>query len=477
MKRFLTAFVLSIVALCGGVCANAAAPTLASGAACLMDADTGEILYELNAEKEMPMASITKVMTALVVLENDGMKGETVATEQALATVDLDSTRVGFEAGEQLTNEELMYCMLVYSANDAANILAASVGGDVETFVQMMNDKAAQLGCTHTHFVNPNGLDEDGHYTCARDMAKITYAANQYEEFAKVSSTVSYELPADNIIPAGWHVGTKVDMLRQDSEVYDARVYAAKTGWTTKAWNTFVACGKTEHANLIVTLLGCPVKHGIFTDTKALLDYGEQAFAPVSIAAADYEEQAQQAAEQADGTLSADMLTDLQLRLPKGMGAADVIYTYAADDAGAYLDIGIAQNSRTAYSAATGMDGTKPIMRVPLVQKQPEQAVQGSGSAAAATADGTMWQTARRIFFGLPQPMQGVIIVAGIVIFALLIILLVLFFVGLIRRSANRRKLEKQRRLEEQTKEQVAVEVRDAMEIANSAADSHTTKN
>ncbi len=476
MKRFLTAFLLSIAALCGGVCANAAAPTLASGAACLMDADTGEILYELNAGTELPMASITKVMTALVVLDNNGMEGETVATEQALATVDLDSTRVGFEVGEQLTNEELMYCMLVYSANDAANILAASVGGDVETFVQMMNDKAAELGCTHTHFVNPNGLDEDGHYTCARDMAKIAYAANQYEEFAKVSSTVSYQLPADNVIPEGWSVSTKVDMLRQDSEVYDARVYAAKTGWTTKAWNTFVACGRTEHANLIVTLLACPVKQGIFTDTKALLDYGEQAFTAVPIAVADYEAQAQQAAQQAGGTLTADMLTDLQLRLPTGMSAADVTYTYATDGADAYLDIGIAQKSQAAYGAATGTDGTQTILRVPLVrQQQSEQAVQGSGSAAA-TADDTMWRTARRLFFGLPQPVQGVMIVGGIVIFALILILLVLFFVGLIRRGANRRELKEQRKLEEQTKEQVAAEVSDAMEIANSAADSHITK-
>ena len=164
MGKKIAACLMAVLLLCSSMSALAAAPQTTSQSVCVMDADTGEILYEKDAYTQLPMASITKTMTALVAMENSDLQGTTTATNEALATVDLASTRIGFEAGENLTLDELMYCMLVYSANDAANILAAAVGGTVDNFVAMMNAKAEELGCTHTHFMNPNGLDADGHY-------------------------------------------------------------------------------------------------------------------------------------------------------------------------------------------------------------------------------------------------------------------------------------------------------------------------
>ena len=158
MGKKIAACLMAVLLLCSSMSALAAVPQTTSQSVCVMDADTGEILYEKDAYTQLPMASITKTMTALVAMENSDLQGTTTATNEALATVDLASTRIGFEAGENLTLDELMYCMLVYSANDAANILAAAVGGTVDNFVAMMNAKAEELGCTHTHFMNPNGL-------------------------------------------------------------------------------------------------------------------------------------------------------------------------------------------------------------------------------------------------------------------------------------------------------------------------------
>lgn len=434
MGKRIIACLLAAVLLCSGVSALAAAPTLNSGAACLMDAATGEILYEKDAYKQMPMASITKVMTALLVIEKGDLNASTVATAEAINSVDLESTRVGFVAGEQLTVDELMYCMLVDSANDAANILAAYVAGDVASFVEMMNGRAAELGCTNTHFANPNGLDTDGHYTCAHDMAVITRAANQHPEFAKYSSAISYQLPADNVIGQGWQVWTKVNMLKQDDPTYDARVYAAKTGWTTNAHNTFVACGKSDCGDFIVTVLNCPVKNGIFQDATALFNYAEQGYTNATVPAADYAKAAKKAAKKAGYKIDTDALEDIMLRLPNELGADALEYTCEATADGAQLAVIIAEGSRTAYTTATGMDGTQPLLRItlPLKNEEPEQ----SGSAALGTQDS---DNTGGIADHIPDSIRDIIMVVAVVIGAVVLMLALLFLLGLYRHVRYRK--------------------------------------
>lgn len=440
-KRIIACLLMAFL-LCSGVPALAAAPTLNSGAACLMDAATGEILYEKDAYKQMPMASITKVMTALLVMENGDLTATTVATAEAINSVDLASTRVGFVPDEQLTVDELMYCMLVDSANDAANILAAYVAGDVGSFVEMMNRRATELGCTNTHFANPNGLDADGHYSCAHDMALITRAANQHPEFAKYSSAVSYQLPADNVIGQGWQVWTKVNMLRQDDPTYDARVYAAKTGWTTNAHNTFVACGKSDSGDFIVTVLGCPVKNGIFLDTTALLNYAEQGYPSVTVPAEDYKKAAKKAAKKAGYKIDTDALEDITLRLPTGMGADALTYTCEATEDGAQLAVMIADDSRAAYTAETGLDGSQPLLRVPLTLKNEPEEPEAAGSAVAAVQDGG---TAAEFAANIPTPVWNILMIVAVVIGALALMLVLLFLLGLYRHIRSRRHRNKTR--------------------------------
>ncbi|MDO5784391.1 MAG: serine hydrolase [Eubacteriales bacterium] len=436
MGKRIIACLLTAILLCSGGSALAAAPTLNSGAACLMDAATGEVLYEKDAYKQMPMASITKVMTALLVIEKGDLNASTVATAEAINSVDLQSTRVGFVPDEQLTVDELMYCMLVDSANDAANILAAYVAGDVASFVEMMNQRAAELGCTNTHFANPNGLDTDGHYTCAHDMAIITRAANQHPEFAKYSSAVSYQLPADNVIGEGWQVWTKVNMIKQDDPTYDARVYAAKTGWTTNAHNTFVACGKSDCGDFIVTVLNCPVKNGIFLDTTALFNYAEQGYSSVTVPAADYAKAAKKAAKKAGYKIDPDALEDITLRLPKGMDASALTYTCEATGDGAQLAVMIADDSRAAYTAATGLDGSQPLRRVTLPVQNAAQEPEDTGSAALVTQDGG---TAEGITDRIPDAAWNIIMVVAVVIGAVVLMLVLLFLLGLYRRIRGRK--------------------------------------
>lgn len=434
MGRKWIACLIALLFVCGSIPAQAAAPELTSQCVCVMDADTGEVLYEKNAEQELPMASVTKTMTALVALEHGDMTATTTATEEALATVDLESTRIGFVAGEQLSIDELMYCMLVYSANDAANILAAAIGGSVEKFVAMMNEKAEELGCTHTHFVNPNGLDADGHYTCARDLALIAQAANQYPEFTKYAGAASYTLPADNEIEAGWQIYTKVDMLDHSKETYDARVYAAKTGWTTKAHNTFVACAKIKDGSkAIVTLLNCPVKHDMFAETTALLNYVEAQYPKLTVTADSYQKQAKDAAKQVDRKLDTDGLEDFTIRLPKGMTADNLTYTCDAEKQ--VMQVSVAQDSQAAYQKETGRDGTQPLLSVPVQLKQGMIQSKQTAEPAQESENGLMAALHR-----LPQVVQDIIIAAVIVVGAIVLMLVLLFLLGLYRRSKKRRR-------------------------------------
>ena len=413
MGKKIAACLMAVLLLCSSMSALAAAPQTTSQSVCVMDADTGEILYEKDAYTQLPMASITKTMTALVAMENSDLQGTTTATNEALATVDLASTRIGFEAGENLTLDELMYCMLVYSANDAANILAAAVGGTVDNFVAMMNAKAEELGCTHTHFMNPNGLDADGHYTCAHDMAIITQAANKYPAFAKYAGAVTYTLPADNVIGDGWQIKTKVNALEQGSPVYDARIYAAKTGWTTKAHNTFVACAKTsDGSNMIVTLLNCPVKNGIFTETTALLNYAESAYPKLTVPTDAFEKQAKKAVKKAGGKLDE-----------------------------AELQISVAEGSRKGYQEETGLDGSAPLATVMLpvmddkTEKQ-EQTVQTQTEPEKQGFAASMQQK----LSNLPKLAQDAILGASIVVCAIVLMFVILFSIRLYHQRKRRKK-------------------------------------
>ena len=180
-KRF-ACLIMSAV-LCLGCVSALEVDELASEYALVMCAETGEVLYEKNGNAPARPASITKLMTALIALENvDDFSQTTTVTETAL-DVEYDSTRIGLIEGEEVTLEDMLAAMVIGSANDASNVLAEAVGGSLDGFVQMMNDKLVELGCTGSRFMNAHGLDDDDQYASAYDMALITRELLDHPEF------------------------------------------------------------------------------------------------------------------------------------------------------------------------------------------------------------------------------------------------------------------------------------------------------
>ena len=164
-------------------------PQIYAESAIVMEADTGTILYNKDMDMVNYPASITKIMTALITLEQCSLDEVVTYSYYATHSIEAGSSSIGTTEGEELTVEESLYALLLESANECGNGLAEHVAGSIDAFVEMMNQKAADLGCTNTHFVNPHGLHDDNHYTSAHDMALITQAAIQNEDFVRISGT------------------------------------------------------------------------------------------------------------------------------------------------------------------------------------------------------------------------------------------------------------------------------------------------
>ena len=205
----------------------------------LFDADTGETLVEQNPDLPRCVASLTKMMTALLVLESGTDLNAGITIPDSL-TPELQSIRanrghtIGLQAGETVRRIDMMYAMLLPSANDAASVLANDTSGSLAAFAAQMNVRASQLGCTATHFTCPHGLYDGGNYSTARDMAKIALACYANPTYRQIADTVTYTLPATNVHPARTLTTTN-GLLRPNGAYYRPYAHGMKTGFTTKA--------------------------------------------------------------------------------------------------------------------------------------------------------------------------------------------------------------------------------------------------
>lgn len=265
--------------------------------ACVMDADSKTILYGKNMDTAYYPASITKVMTALLVLENCDDLNEMVTFSQSAVELEEDNaTIIGASAGDQLTVRDCLYSLLLKSANEVANALAEHVGAkfpelkengmtDRDVFVSMMNRRAAELGCTNTHFNNPSGLTDDQHYTTAHDMCLILAAAIENERFVEIESHTYWTHAPIKRYPDPddpWNtVYASHRMLRKNSYYYYPGVFAGKTGFTTTAGNTLVTACEKNGMTLVVTVLNGHMTH--YEDTERLLDFGYDNFQSLSV--------------------------------------------------------------------------------------------------------------------------------------------------------------------------------------------------
>lgn len=267
------AFALACLLLVGAVPARAEGELqLASEAAILMDAETGQVLYEKNADQKMYPASITKIMTALLALRELNMQDVLTVSPAAVNAVPRTSSHIGLMPGEKLTVQEAMYAIGMESANDAANVLAEAVSGSLEEFGKKMTEEARALGARNTQFTNANGLPDSQHYTTAYDMALITAAALKMPGMTEYFSTVNHTLPATNLSEA--RTFANKDRLLPGGQYYYEGVLMAKTGWTTAAQGTFAAAVRRGDTTLIVIVLKGPMLEDKYRDTHKLMDYG-----------------------------------------------------------------------------------------------------------------------------------------------------------------------------------------------------------
>lgn len=243
----LLAALLCPMALCVEVSARSAA---------LYDPDTGRFLYEKNAGEQLPMASTTKIMTALLVLESMELDQVVKVRPEYLRT---EGSSMYLAAGEEVTVETLLYGLLLLSGNDAAKTLAAACAGSEEAFVERMNLRAQELGLTGTHFVNPHGLPDDGHYSTAQDMARLMAVCLQNETFREISGTVTYT--------GG---GRTMKNHNRLLTLYDDAT-GGKTGFTKKAGRCLVSSAEREGSSLVAVTLGAPDD---WNDHRALYEYG-----------------------------------------------------------------------------------------------------------------------------------------------------------------------------------------------------------
>lgn len=256
-------------------------------AGALMDVDSGTMIFGQNSHVEYPPASITKLLTALIVLEHAELSDTVTYSETAMNSVEADSgNKYSLAIGDTMTVEDSLYALLLSSVNQSANALAEHVAGSIPAFVDMMNQKLAELGCNESHFENPSGLNGDTQNVSAYDMAKIACAAFQNEKLLEISSSVSHEVGPTTNNPNGFTVRQEHRLVITEdtaSEFYCPEAVAGKTGYLLKAGNTLVTYGEKDGRRLVsVILKGSPRQY--FLDGKALLQFGFDRFQNVGIA-------------------------------------------------------------------------------------------------------------------------------------------------------------------------------------------------
>lgn len=251
--------------------AKLTAPSVSAEAAVLYDVTNGRMLYEKNADEKLYPASITKLMTALVVLEHAKLDDTVTFSKTAVTNLESGAVTLNLTEGDKLTVKDCLYGLLLKSANDVANGLAESVGGSISGFADMMNAKAAELGCTGTHFVNPNGLNDSNHYSTCRDMEKIAEAAFANDTIKQICSTMSYQFPATKKAAARTLTPGHKMLYSSDARYYPG-IIGGKTGYTSRAGNTLVTAVEKDGVRLIAVVMKASSTH--YADTKSMLDYG-----------------------------------------------------------------------------------------------------------------------------------------------------------------------------------------------------------
>lgn len=258
----------------------AAQPSITAKGAILVETSTGRILYEKSSTRQMYPASTTKIMTAILVIENCDLSDIVTVSETALSNIPTGYVTCDIQVGEEISVKDLLYALMVKSANDAAYVLAEHVAGTVDDFSTMMNAKAKEIGCKETNFVNPNGIHSQRHYSSAYDLYLMAQYGMKNETFRTLVSTTSYTLPATNKHPeADRSFTTTNELINPDSrQNFYSNAIGIKTGFTSQAGNCLVAESSRDGLDFIAVVLNAEDSKSRYTDCKALFDYAYDNF-------------------------------------------------------------------------------------------------------------------------------------------------------------------------------------------------------
>jgi serine-type D-Ala-D-Ala carboxypeptidase (penicillin-binding protein 5/6) len=273
MKKFTALFIAAFILISSYTVYAAAPPQVAAPSAILIDSESGRVLYEKNADAKMYPASTTKVMTGLLASEYKNLDDKVTASNNVL-TIEKGSSSIYINPGEILTMRQLLYALMLESANDAAVVIAEHLGGSVDGFANIMNERAKSLGAVNTHFVNPNGLHNDNHYTTARDLSLIAREGMKNSLFREIVGTFHYEIPATNKQEIRNYITNSNKMIWtvNNTHKYEHAI-GIKTGYTSIAQHCLVGGAKKDNVELISVVLG-DSKDFMYPDTIALFEYG-----------------------------------------------------------------------------------------------------------------------------------------------------------------------------------------------------------
>lgn len=282
-----------IINLFMGSTVLAAEPNVSAEAIYSVEVSTGKVLFEKNAHEKRFPASTTKVMTALLVLENCELTDTATASYNAISIIPNGYSTAHIQVGETLTIEDLLYALMLPSANEAANILAEHVAGSISSFATMMNTRAEELGCENTHFVNPNGIHNDDHYSTAYDLYLIANEAMKNPEFRKIVSTPTYTLPSTDKYADNDRVCKSTNQLihvnnsnRSDNYYYKYCI-GIKTGFTTQAQNCLISQASKDGLEILNVVLGAGTTEDNlsirFLDSIELFEYAYNNYAMTTL--------------------------------------------------------------------------------------------------------------------------------------------------------------------------------------------------
>lgn len=245
-------------------------PDINAESALLIDNKTNKVLYSKDMNRRMFPASTTKILTAILVLENHSLDEKVTASYNAVMTIPSGYSTASIQIDEVLTVEQLLELLLVHSANDAANVLAEYTGGSIDSFVAMMNTKINELELSDTHFTNPYGLQDDNHYTTAHDLAIIMQYCLKNDDFRKIAGQASCAIPSTNKSEPRKYSSTNELLIAGNSNYYP-NLIAGKTGYTSEAGECLVSAAYNDNLELVGVILN---SNNRFKDTRSLYNYG-----------------------------------------------------------------------------------------------------------------------------------------------------------------------------------------------------------